>query len=327
MKKLTKHLSFIKNSPLAAPRIAKGFFKKIILKQQVLRSVEIAVTYNCQCKCDMCYAGRLKQNKRELTIGQIKDIWEQCYKLGAIHVNITGGEPLLRKDVTEIIKVFKPKSTIVSLVTNGLLLTKEKVKELKKAGLNSLQISLDSIYDSEHDELRKVSGCYERLMKGLRYAKEEGIIVCLSSVLSHENVPMFKKILELAEDLNVFLLINTAGVVGGWQDKESCLLDKKEMEECEKIRSHPLSREDNIYNFSGKTECPAGREKIYITAYGDVMPCDRSHEIYGNVLKMPLKEIWKKMYKDPFWASYSKNCKRYIKEYKVYSARTKKLRK
>ena len=70
-----------------------GYFMTRVLKQRVLRSVELAVTYDCNLRCDKCFAFKWlnEENKRDyMTVDQIKKMWE-AYNLGAVHVNITGG--------------------------------------------------------------------------------------------------------------------------------------------------------------------------------------------------------------------------------------------
>jgi len=139
------HWRFFKGRPLTIYRTARGFFKTLVLKKRVLRSVELAVTYNCQLRCDKCFALKwLEEEKKPfLTVEQIRNLWEQAYNLGAVHINLTGGEPLLRKDICDVVRACKPKGTVVSIVTNAIALTEEKARELKEAGLNTFQISLD----------------------------------------------------------------------------------------------------------------------------------------------------------------------------------------
>ena len=106
-----------------------GYFKTRVLKQRVLRSVELAVTYDCNLRCDKCFALKWlnEENKRDyMTVEQIKKMWDEAYKLGAVHVNITGGEPLMRRDIVDVVKALKPKRTLVSIVTTGIFLTEEK---------------------------------------------------------------------------------------------------------------------------------------------------------------------------------------------------------
>ena len=312
MKKALKHLKYIKSTRLGA-RIAKGFIKGMVLKKPVLRSVVLAITYDCNAKCDMCYSRDLLDKGRvNLGIGQIKGIWDQAHELGAVHVNITGGEPLLRKDICDIIRVLRPKSTLVSIVTNASLIDEEKMKKLKEAGLSYLQISLDSIDPKKHDGLRKIPGLYNKVINAVELCKKYGISCCFSAVVYHGGIDDFEEIVKLAKKYDIMVLMNYVGIVGGWKTAEELALTKDDFARVYKLMKDPNVRFHTMYNFSGKLECPAGKEKLYITAYGDVMACNKNQiKSFGNVLKEPLKKIWDRMYNNQEFSSYCKDCKRF----------------
>lgn len=314
--KLIKHLVFIR-SPKLFVRILSGYYKTLILRQNILRSIELSVLYNCQASCHKCYSVNLiDKTKKPLTVEQIKEIINQALKLGLIHVNITGGEPLLRGDIPDIIRACKPDRVMVSLVTNALLLTEDKIKEFKEAGLNTIQISLDSADKFTHDRLRGVSGCYDMVMKGAEWAKKYGINLCFSTVLSTEtssNKREIYRLLNLAEENKAFLLICDSASVGGWENKPDKMFTCEERDNLlEELTKHPYARHHNMYNFRARAGCPAGLEKIYITAYGDVTPCDLIHESFGNVLKEDLKEIWKRLCADERFSQKTYHCVRYL---------------
>lgn len=311
IKSISRHQRFFRH-PLLVYRATRGLFYGAVLRRKVLRSVELAVTYRCNFNCDKCYAsGLLDKNRKEMTVEQIKDVWEQAYKLGAIHINLTGGEPMLREDIYDIIKVCKPKGTIVSLVTNASLLDEEKVKKLKQAGLNSLQISLDSADMEEHDKLRR-KGSYSQVMNAVEWCKKYGIVVCLSTVIHRDNVPDTIKLIHLCEKLGVFLLFNMSAIEGGWKDAKDVLLTDEQVELVNLMRTnYGIVRQDLSFNFRGKSGCPAGNEKVYITAYGDVLACVQMQEFWGNIFKDPLKKIWKKILNDPELSRKNARCLRY----------------
>lgn len=293
IKKYLKHLEFIKN-PYVFYKISKGLLKARLLKRDVLRSVELAITCKCNAKCSMCYSRDLyDKEKEELTVEEIKKMWEEAQKLGAFMVNLTGGEPLLRKDINEIIEVLNPRKNLIYLVTNASLLTEEKILSLKKSGLSAFQISLDSIYPEVHNKLRGVPNLYEKVINAVKLCRKHKVGVCLSSVYWHNGIDNFLKIAKLAEDLNVFVLLNYAGMVGGWSGEKDVKLSKEELELSFKLIKHyPSVRSHIMFSFAGNMMCPAGFEKIYITAYGDVMPCNKVQKKEGNIRQESLKSIW-----------------------------------
>jgi MoaA/NifB/PqqE/SkfB family radical SAM enzyme len=285
----------------------------------VLRSIELAVTYDCQARCHKCYAKDLFSPEREpLSIPQIRTIIDEAMPLGLIHVNLTGGEPTLRSDILDIIRVCHPRQIMVSLVTNALTLSKENIRALKKAGLNTIQISLDSADNATHDELRGVLGCYDAALRVARWARECGINLCFSTVLSTEpssNIAEMRKLLALARRERAFLLICDSADVGGWAGKTEKMLTGEERDRVLKeLLISRYARHHQMYNFRMRSGCPAGIEKIYITAYGDIMPCDLIHEVYGNALTEGLKAVWLRMCAEPQFAQRSKHCLRYLKK-------------
>lgn len=311
-KSALEHIKFVRKKPLVLFHIINGFFRRIILKQNVLRTVDFAITYDCHYKCEYCSAYFLKQHgKPVLTVEQIKNIWQQALKLGVIHINLTGGEPLTRNidELCQIVRNLSPKKVLVSLVTNSLLVTKEKLKRLKEAGLDTLQLSIESMDSKKNDKIRGVEGVFNKTMEAFKYAKELGLNICLSAVLCHDNKEDINRLLKFAEKEDVFLLLNIASSIGRWQGKG----EKKPLEEditlFEDFIKNKRVRNDTLFNFNGKRGCPGGTERIHITAYGDVMTCPLVQVSYGNLLKEPLKVIFDRMNKVPFLKKYNKLCK------------------
>lgn len=307
-----KHTKTIHSLPVFL-RILKGCFKRGVLSQPVLRSVELAVTFACPAKCEFCYAAEYHTKSTDyLTVDEIKEFWTNCQKLGAIHVNITGGEPLVREDICDIVRALSPHNTIVSMVTNAYLLDENLVMRLKEAGLKAIQISLDSFNPYEHDAIKGLKNSYVRVLEAVYWFKKAELpFICLSAAVEHGGIEKFKRILKLAEMLDVFLLINLAVDVGRWKNNVNIKLTKEDFQEIDMLKRHPLVREENIYNFSLRDECPIGIEKIYVDAYGNVYPCDRFPEPWGNIRETSIVEIWERMVKDPRW---KKNMRCYIYE-------------
>src|SRR3989338_80163 len=241
MIKALKHIAYI-NNPSIAYNISKGLFYRNILKKHVLRSVELAITYKCNASCDKCYSRFLVKNKEELSVQQINQIWKQCSSLGAFHINLTGCEPLLREDIFEIIVSLNPKKNIVSLVSNGSLLNKIVLNKLKLVGLNTLQISLDSADAILHNNERGIKELHKKVVTSIKHCKEIGLNVNISSVLYHNGFSEFLKIVSLAKKLDVFVLLNYAGCVGGWQNKNEKRLSKEEWVRSYELLKNPFVR-------------------------------------------------------------------------------------
>ena len=309
---IIEHFKFISKKPRVFLKIFKNFFKTLILRQNVLRSIGIAVTYDCHYKCEFCSARWLyRKGKKPLTVDQIVKLLNDTSKLGRIHSNFTGGEPLLRNidELCEIIKRTKPQSHLFSLVTNSLPLTREKLKKLADAGLDTVQLSMESLDLKENDRIRGVKGNFDKVMGAIKYAKELGLNICLSTVVCHGNRKEVIDMANFAKKLNVFLLLNKASSAGKWNKAEDKRMDKDDLKFFNKMLKLKHTRSDLILNFRGRSGCPGGIERIYVTAYGDVMMCPHVQISYGNILKEPVEDIYKKMCKMPHLKKFSKVCK------------------
>lgn len=312
IKSALKHFEFLKRKPLVVSRIINGFFRKIILRQDVLRTVDLAVTGDCHYKCTFCSAYRLYgKGKPYLTVEQIKNIWEECVKLGVMHVNIAGGEPFLRDidELCQIIRNFKPSHFLVSLVSNGLNITKDKLERLKRAGLDTLQLSIESIDSGKHDSMVGIKGNFGKVMEAIGYAKELKLNVCLNAVFYSTNADEIKKLIDFSKKENIFLVLNTASAEGKWRGLDNMRLKEKDIATFEGFMRFPHVRHDSSINFSGKRECPAGKERVHITAYGDVLTCPLVQISYGNALEEPLKRIYERMANMEHLKKYSGMCK------------------
>jgi len=319
--KAARHLTFIRR-PAVMARVLRGYCRTVLLRRDTLRSIELAITYGCQARCHKCYAADLRKPGRPyLTVEQIRDVIGQAMRLGLLHVNITGGEPTLRKDLIDVVKACRPDRIVVSIVTNALALTRERMRELKEAGLNTIQISLDSADASVHDRLRGVDGCYDKVLAAAAWAREFGINLCFSTVLSTEpdsNGSSMKRLLDLAQQERAFLLICDSAAVGGWNGQDQVMMTREERNRTlAELMKHPCARHHAMYNFRIKPGCPAGTEKVYITAYGDVTPCDLIHDSAGNVLEESLETIWKRMCAHPLYAGKTTDCVRYLDEFRT----------
>ncbi len=274
-RKAVKQFSLGVKSPAQAARVL-GSEAKMRAGIRTLRSLELAVTWICNLDCEFCYAEDLMKAQRrppDMTVETVGRITREAHALGLIHVNVTGGEPMVRKDVYEVVDAI-PKDVVISLVTNSTLLAKEKVDRLKKAGLSTIQMSYGGYYLKS----------FKRELA--RYCVEQGISVTLSVVNIRNERENIEAAFRMAEEDDYSVLFNYPMIY------KNVGVDS---EYYWKMRHHPRCREDNMF-WSGKDRCPAGTHKLYVTNDGDVMTCDRIHAIYGSIHSEPLADIHKRMY-------------------------------
>jgi MoaA/NifB/PqqE/SkfB family radical SAM enzyme len=304
------HSRVIKKHILLLPRIAAGYVRTLLLRQTVLRTVEFALLAECNSRCIMCYASRLKkEGETYLSVPEYASVWKQASRLGAFSAILSGGEPTLRKELIDIISVLEPSRSIIALVTNALALTEPYLRELKKAGVNVMHFSLDSTDEKENDHIRGAVGHFRQVVAMIDVAKKCNVEVYLSTVIGHNGLQKMERMVSFARQMNVGIVFSLACIAGNWADNQEMLLTESEWQEVQRyMRAHPIVRSDWTINFSGRQECPGGREKINVSCYGDVMGCGMNYVSFGNVRKEPLETILKRMRKFPDFKRRSRDC-------------------
>jgi MoaA/NifB/PqqE/SkfB family radical SAM enzyme len=271
----------------------------------------------------MCYATKYEiAGSNPLSPAEYRRIWKQCVDLGAFLAVIEGGEPILRKDLFEVIDALDPWNNIIVLVSNSIGLNAENLARLKKAGIAVLHLSLDGADAQTNDRIRGYPGHFNKVMEVVREAKRLGFHVYFSSVLKHTNAQEYIRIIELARSLGVGIsgaLIVTMGRYSGNFDERLTEEDRLWLlEVLKKYRS--TIRFDWNNNFSGIYECPGGREKFSISLYGDIMTCVCNHLSFGNVREEPVKRIWERMRNFSLFRERNDKClasfdTKYLREY------------
>jgi len=305
--------------------VFKNYFELLFLKTKPLRSMEIALTYECNATCEQCSCRlNYQPNRERLSLAEFKKAIDEAIKLGAFQFNITGGEPLLCIDeCLELIKYIRSKGKYVHLCTNALLMNQDLMQKLKDAGLNSIEMGLDSADEKKHNSNRKENS-YQRIMETVKLAKKVDIkTIIFNTVITHEKIKshdMFA-LMNLAKEKGVILQITPPCVTGAWKNRLDILLTSRERVYLRWLLSkYPHSRMDTYSSYFG-IRCPAAREKIGIHPYGDVVSCPLIQIIYGNIKDKDLKTIREKMFKNPYYFMVSREgClpsfnREFIKEY------------
>ncbi len=310
MSKMTNHLSFIRKKPKAGLRII-GNTILTRLGIQRLRNTQLAITYNCNFNCAMCSAEYLRKNNKVITPDEAEHIWKEIKKLGVVHVDLTGGEPTVAGDdrLCDIIRRINRKNdVIISIATNGWLLNEERLNKYKKAGLDSVFISIHSNEREMHDSL-SVKGSWDRAISGAKMASAMGFNVCINCVLYPGNFNGIEKLAGLCAERGWLLLINPMAFSGKWHGKTISDFHDRYYELLKKTNV----RADTTFNYRGKNICPGGIEKWYVTTYGDVMQCSFVHVSYGNLFEESSKKIYSRMLKCS-WLVKRSECKHLFDE-------------
>jgi MoaA/NifB/PqqE/SkfB family radical SAM enzyme len=301
-----------------------GLVKTNVLKRAFPVAMTFAVTYKCQCKCIHCSAGKFARNgMAELSTKEAKRVIDESQKLGVTIIAFTGGEPLLREDIFELISYVDKKKAMPIMFTNGQYLTEKNVQKLHDSGLYSLFVSIDSHIPEDHDRFRGVSGLHKSAIEGIKRAKEKGIMVGFSSYATRTNAnhEVYKELYKLAQELKLHNFILFDGVpTGNMLKNMGEMLTPDQREEIRRFSSDifkdkkvpPLSSQswqNSIEANLAGIGCLAGNIQFYVSAYGDVTPCDFTPLSFGNVRKESLKKIWNRMVSHPAYDHKSSFCR------------------
>jgi MoaA/NifB/PqqE/SkfB family radical SAM enzyme len=306
-----KHLAELLERPLLIPKVALNYMKLVALKQPVLRSVDLATTFDCQVNCAHCYCSSMRDpGRRPMTFEEICTTIDQCLRLGAVAINLAGGETLLDDRIYDIVAYIKPWRAVSVVTTNGLLLTEQAVTRLKRNGLYLVAVSIDEPTREKHDAFRGYQGLYERAWEGVRLARKAGLSVMINMMVSSEKLrdKTVEKMVTMSRAHGATLNLILPAYVGEQKRHgPAVFLDKESMSLLREYLSLPHVRWDGSSNYL-REGCGAGVEKIAITPYGDVLACALIQASFGNVLEEPLEAIWGRMRRVKEFATVNEFC-------------------
>ncbi len=303
--------AFNPRKPQLVPRMASAVWNSSVLKRSRLRYVDMAIDFACNLKCKHCFASSLAQpGRRKMELTDYSRIATECMALGAVNFSFQGGEPLMSPQLGDIISVFKPERNLISVTTNGTLLTEERVNELKRMKVDILTVSLDSADPEEHDAFRGASGTFQKAVDGIHIALKKGLKVTLGTVVTHQNLktPGINELVKMAKKLRVLLYFILPVSAGRWTENEDMRLSDSDLAYIESLtRQHPNIRTDLQANLGGYG-CGAAKEILYLTPYGDVLVCPFLHVSPGNIFENSIEYIRNLSLENPYFASYHPKC-------------------
>lgn len=276
--------------------LAKRGIKNFFLKRPFCVSFEI--TYRCNAHCKHCHLGGPVDEQRATP----QRYGELCRELKPLIAQVSGGEPLLRKDLEQIIKALKSQNgaPYIIVTTNGVLLTKERYFNLLQAGVDEFSLSLD-FPDSRHDDFRRVPGLFNRienLMEDLKSENDKAIT--LSGVVHRENFRDLIRMAELAREWNVKMNFSTYTWLR--TKKKEYLIPENELPEFKKIvkrllefkRKHKtiftsdyvFKKMIEFFEKESQLDCQAGEKFLVVNPDGTLSPCGLIIKKYDSQKEM-----------------------------------------
>ncbi len=304
--------AFRPHKPILLFRLAKTFANIFLFGARPLRYVDFALDYRCNMNCEHCFAMVLKkpEETRRMQLEDYRCVIRQCEELGAVNFSFQGGEPLIIKNLEEYIAAANPHRNIVSVTTNGVLVTPARARSLRKAGVDILTISLDSANPQEHDAFRRSRGAYQKTLAGIDAALDAGLNVTIGTVISHRNIRSegIERLFEWVCEKSIILCVALAVPAGNWLGADDVLLTEEDWAYFRQLeKKYPYVRNDFEANFA-KYGCGAVKEILYLTPYGDVLPCPFIHISLGNIFNESIKTIRERALRNPWFAEYKETC-------------------
>jgi len=260
----------------------------------------IEVTFRCNLKCAHCYVA-YDPSRKELSYQEICNIVDQIIQEGCLWLLITGGEPLLRRDFLDIYTYCKEKGLIISLFTNGTLITPNIADYLQEMPPFSVEITLYGITKDTYESVTNIPGSFERCIKGIHLLLKRKIPLKLKTMVMTLNKHELLDIQKYAKELDVefrFDPILNPRLDGS---KAPCqlrispeevvnlgLADKKRL----KIMKESLERIGRASSSEYLYTCGAGRTSFNISPYGELTVCVMSRHPSYNIRQGSFQEGW-----------------------------------
>jgi pyrroloquinoline quinone biosynthesis protein E len=276
------------------------------------------VTYRCPLHCPYCSNPLdLAKGKAELTTGEWKRVFSEARALGVLQLGISGGEPLVRKDIEDLVAHARSIGLYTTLVTSGLGLTRERASALKRAGIDHVQISFQ---DAEPASAERIAGTrsWERKLAAAALVRELDLAFTVNVVLHRMNLDRIGEIIELAATLEAdrVELANTQYYGWAYENRGALMPTREQLAAAEPVVDAAIARyrgrmqilyvlPDYYQEFP--KPCMGGWGNVYVVVApgGQALPCQAAWQIetleFSSVRDHSLEWIWTE---SPAFAAY-----------------------
>jgi PqqA peptide cyclase len=267
------------------------------------------LTYRCPLHCPYCSNPARYPDGRELATEEWRRVFREAAELGVLHAGLSGGEPLQRADLPELVAAAREAGLYTNLITSATGLTEARLAALKAAGLDSVQISFQA---DEESAANRIAGAAAHRVKlaAARMARAAGFPLTVNVVLHRDNIGRLAEIVALAEELEAERLELANVQYYGWafRNRAALLPTREQIAAAAAIAAREKRRllgrmrilfvTPDYYSDRPKP-CMNGWGSRYLTVNpaGEVLPCPTAKEIkelrFDNVREHALGWIWR----------------------------------
>lgn len=269
--------------------------------------MDLALTYRCNNACLHCYNDPTRKSV-ELDTSKWKTILDTICKIGIPHVVFTGGEPTLREDLTELVQYSQQLGLVTGINTNGRRLSDATfVKQLVEAGLDHVQITLESYDPATHDAIVHYPSAWQQTTQGIRNTVSSQLFVMTNTTLLKNNTADLEKTLQFLSDLKVPTIGLNGLIFSGRGISVGEGIHEEELPELLSLATNFTQAHhqrliwytptqychfDPVSFGLGVKGCTAASYNMCIEPDGSVLPCQSYYHSLGNILKNEWKAIW-----------------------------------
>ncbi len=281
-------------------------FNEKIIRDRVPVTGSIDITYLCNLNCLHCYVGpqsfRRSRSQNELDTDTILSLIDEIAEAGCLNVLLTGGEPIFRKDFPTLYRHAKNNGILVTLFSNGTLITETIADLFEDLPPQAVEITLYGATAATYERITGIKGSYRKCLNGIEILLGRGIEVKLKTILMSLNRHEFLDMENMAKGFGVNFRFDGAIFPRFNGDKFPLSLrispeeivkkefyDTARLNQCTKFYSDVKKRPvpDSLYN------CGAGIGSFHIDAYGNLTPCLMTKGIKYNLLHGSFLEGWR----------------------------------
>ena len=262
-------------------------------------SVHLDLTYRCNERCVHCYVEH--EGNGELATDEVTRILKELASAGTLFLSISGGEPLLRGDLFEVIEEARSLSFDVYLKTNGLLIGPEGARRIRSLRVHEVQVSVYSHRAQSHDGITGVGGSLARSLSAIRLMRSLGQRVIVTHIAMRGTEGDHPGVKTLASELGAVFRIDPTITprLNGDDSNLELNVGRRELVEIVRNPDYVNSVEEycappapaDVATLEG-VSCSAGFTHCYIAPNGDVYPCVQFPLLCGNLRERTFKEIW-----------------------------------
>ncbi len=261
------------------------------------------ITSKCNLSCQHCHVGNMQHNHYDLNTRQCLTIVNKLADADVKVIIVSGGEPLLRKDIWEIMSAIKSQGLRLFLASNGYLIELNTLHKLVELHIDELQISLDSHRRNVHDNFRGLHGSFDKALNAIKLCLNANVPVGVNTVITANNLDDLQSMGAMLENMGVKYWRVTINVPKGRGADAFSQLQVEDSKLFEKIQLlthtyHNVIIDDPLcvkfWRKKGQVakQCGAGKILCSIESDGIVKPCVFIEDSFGSILNTSLLEIW-----------------------------------